>query len=491
MKNKKLVLILCVVAANCIQAVGYAAEIKSVSLSDFDNSILTVSGCGDESGVTVYAVPAGETFKAGLYNDASEWSIQHADTVEGEFSVSFKLQGKEGIYDFYVSGAKTPYSFEYISKDTIVNFVEKLGNKEIAKEDIFELLKKYSTNLGIDLTFVKDKEIEASLSDKIYNNSNIIKEKGISGLTEIVELSRNEFEFLDKLKNTEVYSSVNILIEEYCEKINIDVTEYNKLSDYKKQLVCKDFVNKEFNTVEDFLSAFNKSVSENSKPDEPSSPGSSSGGMGKRPSSGNALPIPSVDKDEDKDKDDDVLLTEKFEDLDSVSWAWDAILYMCDNNIMNGVSSNKFAPNNSLTREQLAKLVVIAFDCDNKGEKAEYSDVPQESWAAEYISAAKNSGLMLGLNDELFGYGKEMTRQDLCVAIYRAALKKGLTFTAENNSFDDFDEVSDYAKEAVSKLSGAGIINGVGNNKFSPKSSVTRAQSAKIFYEILANYANK
>ena len=52
-------------------------------------------------------------------------------------------------------------------------------------------------------------------------------------------------------------------------------------------------------------------------------------------------------------------------------------------------------------------------------------------------------------------------------------------------AFSDENEISDYAKNAVSHLAGTGIVNGVGNGLFAPKDAVTRAQAAKIIYELV------
>ena len=62
-------------------------------------------------------------------------------------------------------------------------------------------------------------------------------------------------------------------------------------------------------------------------------------------------------------------------------------------------------------------------------------------------------------------------------------------FQTDNNSnnvlhtqFNDDEEISDYAKSAISFLSAMGIINGVGDNNFAPKDNATRAQAAVIIY---------
>ena len=88
----------------------------------------------------------------------------------------------------------------------------------------------------------------------------------------------------------------------------------------------------------------------------------------------------------------------------------------------------------------------------------------------------------MGRNAKIFGIGDNVTRQDMAVIIFRAAQLKASEKTAD---FSDFEKISDYAKEAVGALCSAGIINGTGDNCFSPLETVTRAQAAKIAYELM------
>ena len=51
--------------------------------------------------------------------------------------------------------------------------------------------------------------------------------------------------------------------------------------------------------------------------------------------------------------------------------------------------------------------------------------------------------------------------------------------------FADDANISDYAKEAVYALKAMGVVEGVGNNEFMPKGTVTKAQAAKMVYHIV------
>ena len=70
--------------------------------------------------------------------------------------------------------------------------------------------------------------------------------------------------------------------------------------------------------------------------------------------------------------------------------------------------------------------------------------------------------------------------------IYNAAVLSNKGFSKTKTDFNDYEEIAQYAKTAVSTLAGAGIINGMGDGSFEPNSPATRAQAAKIIYEVIS-----
>lgn len=70
---------------------------------------------------------------------------------------------------------------------------------------------------------------------------------------------------------------------------------------------------------------------------------------------------------------------------------------------------------------------------------------------------------------------------------YRAIQQAGIALSQESAAagFQDAQEIAGYANEAVTAMHQAGIINGVGNDKFDPRGTATRAQAAVILYQLL------
>lgn len=176
-----------------------------------------------------------------------------------------------------------------------------------------------------------------------------------------------------------------------------------------------------------------------------------------------------------------------FTDLDSVSWALTAINNLYVNGVINGKEANKFYPNDSVTRAEFAKMLVLTFDIDKVAvSSATFTDVPLSSWASEYVEAAYNSGIIAGFDDGSFDPNAEITRQDMAVMVYRAMTAAGYTVEdkTEAVTFTDDDIIASYSKEAVSSLQRAKVIDGLGDGSFGPLNTSTRAQACQIIYNV-------
>ena len=172
-----------------------------------------------------------------------------------------------------------------------------------------------------------------------------------------------------------------------------------------------------------------------------------------------------------------------FNDLENVVWAKDAISYLVENKILNGRSENSFAPNDNMKREELAKMLVLAFQSSGK-ERTEFKDSDKNAWYYDYVSKAASSGLMMGYGD-VFGIGDSVTREDLATICYRVLQSAKVKIDVNDIEFTDNAEISEYAKDAVKALASAGIINGMDEGRFNPKLPATRAQAAKIIYQTI------
>lgn len=178
------------------------------------------------------------------------------------------------------------------------------------------------------------------------------------------------------------------------------------------------------------------------------------------------------------------VITETFHDLNTVSWAKEAICYLADKNVLNGRENGLFYPDDLVTREEFVKMITLALHILDDSAETGFTDVECGRWSYPYIASGVAAAIINGVSEQKFAPEAFITRQDMAVIVFRAAqcMKLELSGTA---AFSDENEISDYAKKAVSHLAGTGIVNGVGNGLFAPKDAVTRAQAAKIIYELV------
>lgn len=182
----------------------------------------------------------------------------------------------------------------------------------------------------------------------------------------------------------------------------------------------------------------------------------------------------------------------KFKDMSSAAWAEEAVYALVKMGIISGYGDGTFLPNNSITRAEFAKIIVMASGRYDKDAKADFKDVKESDWYYSYVASAKNLGLVNGRGDGSFDPNAKITRADICTIVYRyiASIEFEFGKDVKDASFADFNSIPEYARDAVSALSAAGIVSGMGDNKFEPNTNATRAQSARIVYGAIQKVFN-
>lgn len=173
-----------------------------------------------------------------------------------------------------------------------------------------------------------------------------------------------------------------------------------------------------------------------------------------------------------------------FMDLGSAEWAREAIEALAAQGVLNGKEAGRFVPNDNVTREEITKIITSAFGLVQNDAECEFADVDAGRWSYVYVASASRLGIVNGYGAD-FGPANKTTREDMAVMIYRVLKLMNINVSGTAINFSDSASISSYAKEAVSALTSAGIINGMGDGTFAPKAYVTRAQIAKVAYELL------
>ena len=173
-----------------------------------------------------------------------------------------------------------------------------------------------------------------------------------------------------------------------------------------------------------------------------------------------------------------------FDDIDG-HWASDAIVFILKKKIVSGIGENKFAPDQAVTRAELACMIAKTLDLKNKTENT-YVDVEDDAWSTEGILTCVQEGIMLGADNE-FRPNDKVTREETAAVLLRAAkyLKLSLTQADKVPEFVDKDDIADWAINAVSELTGSNFINGFEDGTFRAKAETTRAQTAVLLKKLL------
>lgn len=179
--------------------------------------------------------------------------------------------------------------------------------------------------------------------------------------------------------------------------------------------------------------------------------------------------------------------SKKFADVVGVDWAEEAITYLANAGVVDGDENGMFRPNDSVKREEFLKMLMKAFSLSGDTSSVGFADVDANAWYAPYVSAAYKLGITNGKSESVFGIGENIKREEMATFITRALSTIGVnpTATAEYVEFADNSAISDYARESITTLQRAGIIEGMDNNCYNPADNCTRAQAAVIIYRAL------
>lgn len=158
---------------------------------------------------------------------------------------------------------------------------------------------------------------------------------------------------------------------------------------------------------------------------------------------------------------------------------------------MSGISGTPFAPNDNTTRGMIV-TVLHRIENEPDAEKSGFTDVAEGKYYFDAVNWAASQGVVAGYGNNLFGPEDQITREQMVAVLYRYAAKKGYDVTARANLsvFTDADQISAYAREAMSWANAMGLVVGTSETTLSPTDYVTRAQIAMILTRFEDTFGN-
>lgn len=173
-----------------------------------------------------------------------------------------------------------------------------------------------------------------------------------------------------------------------------------------------------------------------------------------------------------------------FGDVKSADWFYNDVKYVYEKGMMAGTAADVFAPNATTTR---AMIVTILYRLEGSpavtGTSA-FVDVPAGQWYTDAVNWAAANQIVKGTSATTFAPNDSITREQMAAILYRYAQYKGYDVTkkADLSGYSDNGQISAYAKDALAWANAAKLINGVTNTTLAPQGNATRAQVSAILH---------
>lgn len=376
------------------------------------------------------------------------------------------------------------YYDEYVNELSETDYEQNLNN--FKKCAIIEALNANSNAdilKYIEQAYKNDTELLSSLDKNIKSTE--IEEYFVKRMrSESSNAIKDSADLTNTIKKALVLTIVRYPLEANNIKLAMDeykdVLGLSRISSYSS--VYRGLSNKDYKTTKELLNAYNTLVREASgSGSSGGSGGSSGGGSSITPSGGSSNPI-GIPSTAGQTQDMKI-----FNDIEDVAWAKDSIEVLYKEGIVSGKGDQKFYPQDNISREEFVKMLIATFDIKLVGEDVPFLDVSRDAWYYDYVKTAYIAGVVSGVTETEFGTGRKITRQDICAMTYRMLNECDIQIPVikEEVQFGDVGAISDYAKEAITALQKAGIVNGNDAGNFNPKATATRAETAKIMHGVL------
>lgn len=181
-----------------------------------------------------------------------------------------------------------------------------------------------------------------------------------------------------------------------------------------------------------------------------------------------------------------------FADVNAGDWFYQDVLFSYEKGLMSGMDAAAFAPYANTTRAQIAVIFYRMEGSPAVEGENSFTDVVRDSgtaWFYDAVTWAQQNGIMGGYSNSSFAPNDPITREQLAAIFYRYAQYKGYDTTQGGmaiREFDDYESISDYAMSAMAWAVNTGLVKGDSNLLY-PKGTATRAEIAALFHRFAEN----
>ncbi len=181
-----------------------------------------------------------------------------------------------------------------------------------------------------------------------------------------------------------------------------------------------------------------------------------------------------------------------FADVNAGDWFYRDVLFSYEKGLMSGMDAAAFAPYANTTRAQIAVIFYRMEGSPAVEGENSFTDVVRGSgtaWFYDAVTWAQQNGIMGGYDNSSFAPNDPITREQLAAIFYRYAQYKGYDTTQGGmaiREFGDYESISDYAMGAMAWAVNTGLVKGDSNLLY-PNGTATRAEIAAMLHRFVEN----
>ncbi|MBQ3115158.1 MAG: S-layer homology domain-containing protein [Clostridia bacterium] len=172
-----------------------------------------------------------------------------------------------------------------------------------------------------------------------------------------------------------------------------------------------------------------------------------------------------------------------FKDVRSNDWFCEDVLNAYNSGIIKGTSADEFSPNDDVTRAMFAKILhrldgepVVNYDMP-------FTDFSRGEWYADAVKWAASNGIISGINNTTFAPDEKITREQIATMIFRYICYKGKGpqgAWASTLPYKDATSISAWARASAMYCYNESIMTGDKDRLFHPQDFATRAEVATV-----------
>jgi len=170
-----------------------------------------------------------------------------------------------------------------------------------------------------------------------------------------------------------------------------------------------------------------------------------------------------------------------YSDVSGSEWYYEASEYVRKTALIDPLNSDQFSADTATTRQTLVEALYRLSDSPQVTGTSPFSDA-----AAPAVIWAYENGIVNGVSETAFAPNSSVTREQIAAILYRYVQYKGgdLAARADTSKFSDAAQISDWAADALCWANGMALINGTNDGRLAPTETATRAQVAQILFNM-------